>query len=703
MLNKISKFLIYLLVISIPFTHKEMFSFFDPDLVISKFVLVLVSLFGVFYFIKNYSLYLKDKLFVFLSLIVLFQLLSFLQSRDIMNSIRMIFFQGAILFSYPTFKEYIISEKGSILRLVNVYKYTFLFVFAFLIYQMYLQETFGIATGGVWPVPGYPTRYGSVFWDVNHFAAYLSSLFFIVLASLLATKKRAEKYFDFVLIILIGISLYFTSSRSATIGFAFGLLSFIYIYIGIYKKIRFKFGTFTWAGIAIAFVTLPLSILYLFQDVIRQSFLYRSVSFFSHLFLMKVGINVGLENFLFGIGTNSFHAYFHTSKWANAYYYIDKAALSYKLPLHNLWLEVFAETGVVSLICFILFWALLLYMLYRSVSAKTLNLTSVGFFSGIISFLVGGVMYSYKSEFFWIYVVIACAYVTYHFKNGQLCNKIDLKLPSFSVSSLYSFLIYSFIGLSFLLPLFYMMSPVTYDEMLIIYSEKNYVLFDLFRYIFGNFSFTGRIFSLIFYSGSTILLFGIFKKFNTSQRTLISTAIVLNLINVFVPGVYISTKWLVCFAVLVILSFFIRYIKFKVGINNALVYFIMLVASFSSALISANLYHKSNSHNYDLAFLSELASNRMLFENASVWIDSSVDLPLVGFYCDVFEKQDSKYYLRTCDIHIFNERDTLIMNAPKMIILGKRNMVEKITLVGPSYPHGKNFLISGEYMMSVFD
>ncbi len=697
MLNKISKYLIYLLVISIPFTHKEMFSIFDPDLVISKFILVLVSLFGVFYFIKNYKDLVKDKLFVFLFTIVLFQVLSLIQSKDVMNSARMIAFQVAVVFSYPTFKFYIDEQKGSIKKLIDIYKYTFLFVFAFLIYQMYLQETKGIATGGVWPVPGYPTRYGSVFWDVNHFAAYLSSLFFVVLSSLLSGKKKAEKYIDSILIVLILISLYFTSSRSATIGFGFGLVSFLAIYVGIYRKIKFKIGTFSWIGIATAFVTLPLVTLYLFQDVIRQSFLYRSVSFFSHLFLMKVGINVGLENFLFGIGTNSFHAYFHTSKWANAYYYIDKAALSYKLPLHNLWLEVFAETGVFSLICFILFWALLLYMLYRSVSAKTPNLISIGFFAGIISFLVGGVMYSYKSEFFWIYVVIACAYVTYHFKN------IDLKLPSFSLSSFYSFLIYSFIGLSFLLPLFYMMSPVTYDEMLIIYSEKNYVLFDLFRYIFGNFSFTGRIFSLIFYFGSTILLFGIFKKFNTSQRTLISTAIVLNLINVFVPGVYISTKWFVCFVVLVILSFVVKFIKFKVGINNALVYFIVLVASFSSALISANLYHKSNSHNYDLAFLSELASNRMLFENASVWIDSSVDLPLVGFYCDVFEKKDGEYFLRTCNVNVFNDRDTLIMNAPKMIILGKKNLVEKVTLVGPSYQHGKNFLISGEYMMSVFD
>jgi len=703
MLNKISKYLIYLLVISIPFTHKEMFSIFDPDLVISKFFLILVSVLGIFYFSKNYSLYLKDKLFVFLSLIVLFQLLSLLQSRDIMNSIRMIFFQGAILFSYPTFKEYIISEKGSISRLVNVYKYTFLFVFAFLLYQMYLQETKGIATGGVWPVPGYPTRYGSVFWDVNHFAAYLSSLFFIVLASLLATKKRAGKYFDFVLIILIGISLYFTSSRSATIGFAFGLLSFMYIYIGIYKKIRFKFGTFTWAGIAITFVTLPLSILYLFQDIIRQSFLYRSVSFFSHLFLMKVGINVGLENFLFGIGTNSFHAYFHTSKWANAYYYIDKAALSYKLPLHNLWLEVFAETGVFALICFILFWVLLLYMLSRSVSAKTLNLTSVGFFAGIISFLVGGVMYSYKSEFFWIYVVIACAYVTYHFKN------IDLKLPTFNLPTLYSFATYVFIGVSFLLPLFYLMSPITYDEMLIIYSEKSLYFLDLFRYILGNFSFTDRSFSLIFYIGSILLLFGIFRKTCKGKRALVSTAIAFNLINIFVPGVYVSTKWIVCFFVLVLMSFGMKFLKLTghfvchLKWANKSVYAFVLILSFLLAMFSANSYSKKYSYDSDLSFLLELASNRLLFEKSSIWVDSSVDLPLAYYYCDSMSKKDGVFSLNSCDINVLNKNAISVANAPKLIIIGKSDFIDKISILGDEFHHGENYLKSGEYMMSVLD
>lgn len=697
MLNKISKYLIYLLVISIPFTHKEMFSIFDPDLVISKFILVLVSMLGAFYFAKNYRAFIKDKLFIFLFIIVFFQILSLIQSRDFANSIRMVAFQVAILFSYPTFKFYIDSQNGNIKKLVDLYKYTFVFVFVFLLYQIYLQEIFGKATGGVWPVPEYPTRYGSVFWDVNHFAAYLSSLFFIVLASLLSGKKRAEKYFDFVLIILIAIALYFTSSRSATIGFAFGLLAFLSLYIGIFRKIKIKLTILAWSGLAIAFVTLPLAVLYLFQDAVRASFLYRSVSFFSHLFLMKVGINVGLENFLFGIGTNSFHAYFYDSKWANAYYYIDKAALSYKLPLHNLWLEVFAETGIFALVCFILFWAMLLYMLYRSVSAKTPNLLSIGFFAGIVSFLVGGVMYSYKSEFFWIYVVIAASYATYHFK------KIDIKLPQFNLSAFYSFVIYSFVGMSFLLPLFYLMSPITHVEMLIINAEKNYVFFDLFRYIFGNFSFTGRIFSLIFYFGSLILLIGIFKKLNTNQKTFISTAIVINLINLFVPGVYISTKWLVCFVVSLLVLILIKYVKFKVDVNHNMVYLIVLTASFISAVISANLYHKSNSYNYDLAFLSELASNRMLFENASVWIDSSVDLPLVGFYCDVFEKKDGEYYLRICDIHVFNDRETLIMNAPKIIILGKKDVVEKVTLVGENYQHGKNFLISGDYMMSVFD
>src|SRR3989344_771585 len=143
MLNKISKYLIYLLVISIPFTHKEMFSIFDPDLVISKFILVLVSMLGAFYFAKNYRAFIKDKLFIFLFIIVFFQILSLIQSRDFANSIRMVAFQVAILFSYPTFKFYIDSQNGNIKKLVDLYKYTFVFVFVFLLYQIYLQEIFG--------------------------------------------------------------------------------------------------------------------------------------------------------------------------------------------------------------------------------------------------------------------------------------------------------------------------------------------------------------------------------------------------------------------------------------------------------------------------------------------------------------------------------------------------------------------------------
>ena len=706
MINKISKYLIYLLIITIPFTHKEMFSIFDPDLVYSKFILILISIFGVSYFVRDYKKFINDKLFLLLFSIVFFQVLSLFQSRDLINSIRMIAFQGAILFSYPVFNLYFKSEKGNIKVLVNLYKYTFLIVFAFLLYQMYLQENFGIATGGVWPVPEYPTRYGSVFWDINHFGAYLSSLFFLVIASIVSEKDKFKKYLDYFICFLILVALYFTSSRSATIGFSFGLLSFFAIYFKVYKNIKIRLSSFSWSIGGVLSVIVPTAVLYLFQDAIRQSFQYRSVSFFSHLFLMKVGINVGLQNFLFGIGTNSFHAYFHTSKWANAYYYIDKAALSYKLPLHNLWLEVFAETGFFALIFFVAFWGLLLYMLYRSVFAKTHNLIPVGFFSGIVSFLIGGLMYSYKSEFFWIYVVIACSYASYYFRVEKI------KLPKLNFESLGMPIIHVFSFASLLLPLFSFMSPLTKDELMIIYSEKSSSVFiywyqyllDMFRYIFGNFSFTERSISLIFYVGSFLLLFGLFRKTCKSQRSLVSTAIVFNLLNLFTSGLYVSTKWIVCFSTLLLIHFVIKFIKLgghfvcHLRWTNKVVYLVVLIISFVFAIVSSIRY-KTFEYNSDLSFLSELASNRLLFDKSSVWVDPSVDLPLVRYYCDYMQKG----FLKECDIRVLNNDELFVANAPKLIIIGRSDFVDKIKLIGSNYVHGENYLISGVYKLLVFD
>lgn len=726
MMNKISKYLIYLLIITIPFTHKEMFSIIDPDLVYSKFILVLISCVGVFTFFRDYKKFLRDKLFVLLFSIVLFQILSLFQSRDLMNSVRMILFQGAVVFSYPVFNSYFKFEKGSLRILITLYKYTFLFVFAFLLYQMYLQENFGKAIGGVWPVPEYPTRYGSVFWDINHFGAYLSSLFFLVIASLINEKNNFRKFFDFLFIFLILIALYFTSSRSATIGFVFGLIAFLVLYFLTYRNLKIRISSNTWFFSGILSVVLPLSFLSLFQDAIRDSFLYRAVSFFSHLFLLKVGVNVGLENFVFGIGTNSFHAYFHDSKWANAYYYIDQAALSYKLPLHNVWLEVFAETGAISLIFFAMFWALLLYMLYKaclksvslaysspnvdtadkSALPKNRNILPAGLFAGIISFLVGGFMYSYKSEFFWIYVVIACSYASYY------SHSESIKLPKLSFDFLTLPIIHVFSFLSLLIPLYSFMSPLNPSELMIIYSEKSTNLFisyyqyflDLFRFIFGNFSFTERAISLIFYIGSFLLLFGIFRKTCKSQRAFVSTAIVFNLVNLFTPGLYVSTKWIVCFITLICMHLVVKFVKLggpfvcHLRWTNKVVYMIVLISTFIFAVASA-YEAKSNEYNSDLSFLAELASNRMLFEGSSIWVDTSVDLPLVHYYCDFMDKNG----LRECNINVLDDNEMLIANAPKMLIIGKSDFVSNLKLVGDAYSHGENYLVSGDYKMLVFD
>ena len=99
-----------------------------------------------------------------------------------------------------------------------------------------------------------------------------------------------------------------------------------------------------------------------------------------------------MQNFFLGIGVNAFSEYFKTSIWAESYYYIDKAALNLKLPLHNLWLEAWVETGVFSFVVFAALWAVALNDLFK-IYKKDKDYISLGLASGVLAFLVGGLLF----------------------------------------------------------------------------------------------------------------------------------------------------------------------------------------------------------------------------------------------------------------------------------------------------------------------
>jgi len=658
---KLSDVLVVLFIFLIPLTHKEMFSVFDQDLMWSRLILVIIGVIGFGIFIKKYKNYGKDIFYIFLSSILFGQLFSLFYTLDQTSTIRLMLFQAAITFSYPFFREY--TEKYGFKLILKSYLISFLCVFCFFIYQYILHNYFNKLTGGIWPVGGYPTRYGATFWDVNHYGAYLSSLFFVLVGAFLQYKKEIDRKFYAVGAFLALLALNFTGSRSALIGFGCAATFFMLFYFSKnispkfklssnITKIVYKNETF---GLGVAFVTGFFAFIYLFQDFIRTAFLYRSTSFFSHLYLLKAGIGVAVDNFTTGIGANAFYAYFRQSDWASAYYYIDKAALNYKLPLHNLWLEVLVETGLVAFIFFTFMWIVgigLLIKLYR----KKNDYMALGFAAGMISFLVGGLFYSYKAEFFWIYVIIAMVYGSKDLDENVTLHKFkDAKYIFYYIfESDYHFRKIALVLISILVFVFnlvYITSPLTKGEMSFIYRKYDIGIIgqfltnlaDMMRYVIGNYSFTPRIITVILYIGSFLLLIGIFNYFSKFYKSVMAATIVVCFLTMFRPAVYFDESWFYVFVILVSINMIlivldVLKINFnKLNINYRFYVFALVVFCIVSQVSSYNKLH-NNTYNSDLSFIVELAANRSVLNNSIIWVENDYDMELVKYYSDHIQK-----------------------------------------------------------------
>jgi O-antigen ligase len=722
LLNRIQEYTIYLFIFLMPLTHKEAYSIFQPDLVWSKFVLMFGAISGVYIFFKNYKFYLQNIYFRLLAIYLGFQILSLLRTEDVKNSLLFIGFFVSILFLYVYVYDFVLRNKNAFENFTKVYLIAFAFLLGFLARQIYLQENFQVATGGVWPVPGYPTRYGSTFWDVNHFGIYLGSLFLLFVGYLfnnIKIKSKADSLFEALTPIrariliwalsikglssglnnekisfnkskiilftsatfLILYALKLTGSRSSLIGLGVGIFVFIVGYAFIKNKLSDVFINYrSLLFIALANI-LPIIIMVIFKEEIRTAFLYRAVSFYAHLFLLKVGILTGLENFFFGIGVNAFSEYFKTSIWADSYYYIDRAALNLKLPLHNLWLESWVETGVFSFIFFALLWIVCISDLYKIYKQKK-DYFALGLASGIIVFLVGGLFYSYKSEFFWFYAVMAFAYASTKIEHSMVFN--FQKLRSLRP---WMFLISA---ISLIFPVLFFTMPPVLEE---IYNYYYYmpdnkffdlwiILLDNFRYIIGNYSFTGRFLMVFLYFSAIFSSLSLLRKLNISfLQSLLTTAVIFTIINIKTPLIMVSFTNFMYFMSIILVNMLISILPIKRRIscevnwqNNLLGLFLLAAVPFS---INHSFIKYTQGYDTNVNFLVELASNRSKTNDALIFVDSEELIPLVKYYADRLEDDESgRFYMidsYIINLNTFNCENWVFMPGQKYLFLVNSN------------------------------
>lgn len=527
--RKILVALVSLLVLLSPLNHKELFSVYTWSLLPVRFVLFLVILSGGFLFLIKRKL--VDSVFIILLGLSAFLTLSTLVAENKLEALLFSAFYISLPFLYLIFKYLYLSNKTLVNRFIDVYIFSFVLSLVFLAFQIIYYYTTNKLIGAVWPVPNNVPRFGSVFWDINHYGAFIVINIWLVAYRCYVNWKNKKAFSLYTFLLLISLcALVLTSSRSSMLGLLSGLIVFKLIYISYFRD-RLKKLTFKVASTALVF--LPF-LIYIVSSIlgtfVRNFFFYRIHSFFTHFILLRIGFDLFKQNPILGIGANNFSYALKNSPYYSEFALLDPGALDYKIPVHSVWMHFLAEGGIFTFATFCIVVLFTIYLLYKKVS-KEKDILSLFLLSSFIAILVSGIFYSYNLEFYWVYFVFV---VLYSYAGTKFSKKVllDFKNVFFSVKTL-SIAIVTF---SFIYIFSHLDSVPSYSEVIFFNQSKLYETFMIseftkvltykYQYMFGYFPYVSRLAPLTFFVSIISILFLTLKNMSTYSRLFLSLVIV---------------------------------------------------------------------------------------------------------------------------------------------------------------------------------
>ena len=238
----------------------------------------------------------------------------------------------------------------------------------------------------------HPIRADGFFHHPLTSAGILSVLFFLYLGLSVFSKNLKERVFYVLVSFLIFPSIILALCRSYWIGFAVSLVIMPFLYK---KYLAPKIASI---ALLVVFISMFFLVPFVHNRVETLIHYKRDMSAEIRLMLWKSGLEVfrdySLKNKLIGCGNN--HLFHYTEP------YIKRNAKQkfgyltshfFKHSMHNLYLQILLQWGIIGLLVWIFMWA---YVLYRNV--VFINLTNndfyrsliIGLTAGFIAFLIGG-------------------------------------------------------------------------------------------------------------------------------------------------------------------------------------------------------------------------------------------------------------------------------------------------------------------------
>lgn len=452
--------LILLLILSM-FLHKEVFSIYRWDVLPVRIFMLSLLAYVIYASVswlkttKNrFTIYdrlqelSQDPFIVALTLLWLVRGISIIFTKNLPASLFLFGFFTTITalgyFLYLNFK----GNKEVVFSLIKIYINLAFIACLFGFAQLLLYYKTDFIIGALWNVPGRIPRVGSVFWDVNHFGAFIASLMPVLGVLILIAKKWKARIVYASMFALMAGTLLLTNSRTAwLLGFV-ALITFILALL--VKKFQYR-GVLALVGVLVL-LSLPLIYEYNiksspFRAYVKDYFHYRIDSFDSHFLLIEGTLAVFEDNPVLGGGYGGFFEHFITTEVASRYLSRDPAGLNTRVPAHTIWGEQLAETGILGITIFVSFMFVLLgTIFYAGFTTDDLKERLLTFAMGstIVGYLVGGIFYSYKSEFFYMVLFLYFTYavsllknkfifsnvVAFYFRSGKWLN-IILAITSF--------------------------------------------------------------------------------------------------------------------------------------------------------------------------------------------------------------------------------------------------------------------------------
>ena len=251
-----------------------------------------------------------------------------------------------------------------------------------------------------WSVLGF--RRGEGFPGVNASATYTLTVIPILIIYLVE-KKRLWLY------LLLTICLFALLATFSRTGIISSLIAFTFVIIfGFRHKSRYI--------VVLIVVSIPLFIIGIFMfDYISQIIFYRQLTDSIRLSLWDTGLSLFIDNPFLGIGLNNFSA----ARWLVDGTYFHDA------NLHNSWLTILVETGMLGLS---VFFYKIIYIIYKTVNNE--SIFSKIFLSTLLGLLFGGIFNQLFDLFYFkFFIVLSFCLISLDHSGLPNDSKVDHLMP----------------------------------------------------------------------------------------------------------------------------------------------------------------------------------------------------------------------------------------------------------------------------------